>query len=151
MNQKLLTPIGVKKIEAELVKLKVKRAEIVQKIKDAKELGDLSENAEYHSAKEEQGLTEARINEIESLLKVAIVVQPTTSKSKVSLGSKITVKSGDEITDYEIVGMNEADPAAGKISANSPLGSAFLGAKKNDEVQVTAPIGKLKFTIIDIR
>ncbi len=151
MNQKLLTPLGVKKLGAELDRLKIKRAEVVQKIKDAKELGDLSENAEYHAAKEEQGLIEARINEVESLLKVATVVKPTTSKSKVALGSNITIKSANGLIEYEIVGMNEADPAQGKISANSPLGSAFLGAKKNDIIHVNVPAGKLKFTIVDIK
>ncbi|HBH46741.1 MAG: transcription elongation factor GreA [Candidatus Jacksonbacteria bacterium RIFOXYC2_FULL_44_29] len=151
MDQKLLTPAGFKKLEAELIKLKIKRSLVVEKIKDAKELGDLSENAEYHAAKEEQGFIEARINEIESLMKVATIVKPTTSKTNVNLGSKIKVKSDVETFEYEIVGMNEADPSAGKISSISPLGEAFLGRKMNDEVTVNVPSGRIKFKILDIK
>lgn len=147
---KLLTPVGMKKLEEELASLKKKRVEIAHKIKDAKELGDLSENAEYHAAKEEQGFIEARIAEIDSTIKSATIVKPTSSKSKVTIGSKITVRSQSVNADYEIVGMNEADPALGKISANSPLGEAFMGAKKGDVVEVHAPVGKMKYTIVDI-
>lgn len=150
MTKKILTPHGRQKLQAELEKLKEKRKEVVQKIKDAKELGDLSENAEYHAAKEEQGLIEARVNEIESLLKVAMVIKPSTSKNKVNLGSKLKLKSDAGVIDYEIVGMNEADPSHGKISANSPLGEALIGAKKDETVEFNAPAGKLKFTIINI-
>jgi transcription elongation factor GreA len=150
MTTKLLTPVGKKKLEDELEGLKKKRIVIAQKIKEAKELGDLSENAEYHAAKEEQGAVESRVNEIESLLRSATLVKPTSSKSRISVGSKIKVKSDGEMFDYEIVGTNEADPGEGKISANSPLGAAFLGKKKSDSVVVNVPMGKLQFEIIDI-
>lgn len=153
MDNKFITPTGKQKLEEELDALKKRRVLVAQKIKDAKELGDLSENAEYHAAKEEQGLVESRILEIESLLKSATVVQPTGSKTRVSIGSKITVRSEEDgnTLRYEIVGMNEADPELGKISAHSPIGAAFLGAKKGDAIEVTVPAGKIKFTIQDIR
>ena len=138
------------KLELELADLKKKRVEIAIKIKDAKELGDLSENAEYHAAKEEQGFVESRIAQAEGLLKSATMVTPTTSTTKVSIGSKITVFGNDEKAEYEIVGMNEADPSSGKISAESPLGRAFLNAKKGDEIEVTVPAGKMKFVIREI-
>lgn len=151
MDTKFLTPTGKQKLEEELNALKKRRVLVAQKIKDATELGDLSENAEYHAAKEEQGLIESRILEIESLLKSATVVQPTGSKTRVSIGSKIAVRSEDgDILMYEIVGMNEADPEGGKISAHSPIGAAFLGAKKGDEIEVAVPAGKIKFVIQDI-
>lgn len=151
MTTKFLTPVGKKKLEVELGEIKKKRISVAQKIKEAKELGDLSENAEYHAAKEEQGLIESRITDIEMLLKSAILVSPSSSRSSVSVGSKIKVKSEDNIFEYEIVGTNEAEPGEGKISANSPLGAAFLGGKKHDIVNVHVPIGKLKFEILDIR
>jgi transcription elongation factor GreA len=150
MTNQLLTPNGKQKLEEELKKLQQKRVQVALKIKDAKELGDLSENAEYHAAKEEQGFMEARILEIEFLLKSATLVKPSSSKFKVVLGSKIKVKSAGQIFEYEIVGLNEADPASGKISASSPLGAAFMGAKAGDEVEVDVPAGKMKFKIVEI-
>ncbi|MBI4359610.1 MAG: transcription elongation factor GreA [Candidatus Jacksonbacteria bacterium] len=150
-NNKFITPTGKQKLEEELEQLKNRRVEVAQKIKDAKELGDLSENAEYHAAKEEQGLVESRISHIESLLKSAIMVQPTGSKIRVSIGSKISAfTETGEIVSYEIVGINEAAPEKGKISAHSPIGNAFLGAKKGDVIEATAPAGKIKFTINEI-
>lgn len=152
MDTKFLTPTGKQKLGEELDELKKRRVLVAQKIKDAKELGDLSENAEYHAAKEEQGLIESRIVNIESLLKSATIVQPTGSKTRVSIGSKITALSEiGEAVSYEIVGMSEADPEKGKISAHSPIGAAFLGAKKGDVIDVTVPAGKIKFTVQDIR
>ena len=148
---KFITPVGKKKLEEELEKLKQKRVGVSLKIKDAKEIGDLSENAEYHAAKEEQGLIESRILEIESLLKSATIVKPTSSKSKVSIGSKVIVQCKDQTFTYEIVGMNESDPESGKISAQSPLGASFLGAKKGDVVAVNTPSGKMNFTLVEIK
>ncbi|HCA67649.1 MAG: hypothetical protein A2249_01610 [Candidatus Jacksonbacteria bacterium RIFOXYA2_FULL_44_7] len=151
-NNKFITPTGKQKLEEELTLLKNRRVLVAQKIKDAKELGDLSENAEYHAAKEEQGLIESRILEIESLLKSATVVQPTGSKTRISIGSRLTARSNQgEIIEYEIVGMSEADPKHGKISAHSPIGAAFLGAKKGDIIKVVIPAGKIEFTVQDIR
>lgn len=150
-DTKFITPAGKQKLEEELAKLKQKRVNVALKIKDAKELGDLSENAEYHAAKEEQGFVESRILEIESLLKSATVVKPTSSKSKVSIGSKIVVQCNGEVLDYEIVGMNESDPATGKISAQSPLGAGFMGTKKGDTITVTVPAGKMLCTVIEIK
>ena len=121
MTTKLLTPVGKKKLEAELLEIKKKRFGVAQKIKEAKELGDLSENAEYHAAKEEQGIIESRITEIEMLLRSATLVKPSSSRSRVGVGSKVKIKSEDGVFEYEIVGTSEADPGEGKISANSPL------------------------------
>ena len=150
MTTKLLTPVGKKKLEAELLEIKKKRFGVAQKIKEAKELGDLSENAEYHAAKEEQGIIESRITEIEMLLRSATLVKPSSSRSRVGVGSKVKIKSEDGVFEYEIVGTSEADPGEGKISANSPLGAAFLGGKKFDIVNVQVPAGKMKFEILDI-
>jgi transcription elongation factor GreA len=149
-DTKLLTPSGKKKLESELLELKERISAVVQKIKDAKELGDLSENAEYHIAKEEQAILASRIMEIEALLKRAVLVNPTTSNSKVALGSKIKVKTDGEVYEYEIVGMNEADPLNGKISINSPLGAGLLGAKKGDTIEVNIPAGKVKYKVVEI-
>lgn len=150
MGHKLLTPRGKQKLEAELEELKKKRVQVASKIKDAKELGDISENAEYHAAKEEQGFIESRILELITLLKTATIVKPRSSKAKICIGSKIKVKIGIEEFTYEIVGANEADPSRGKISAESPLGAAFLNRKKGEEVDVQVPVGKRRFKILDI-
>ncbi|MEK9165972.1 MAG: transcription elongation factor GreA [Patescibacteria group bacterium] len=147
----ILTPQGKKKLEQQLADLKLKRMVVANKIKDAKELGDLSENAEYHAAKEEQGQVEAKILEITSLLKNAKIIEPSSSKTKVVLGSKIKVQSDSDTFDFEIVGLNESDPSLGKISASSPLGSAFLGAKKGEIIEVNVPAGRVKYKIVGIR
>lgn len=146
----ILTPQGKEKLEQQLADLKLKRIEVANKIKDAKELGDLSENAEYHAAKEEQGMVEAKILEITSLLKNAKIIKPSSSKTKVVLGSKIKVKSDSDTFDFEIVGMSESDPSLGLISASSPLGSAFLDAKKGEVIEVNVPAGRVKYKIVEI-
>ena len=149
-NNKFITPTGKQKLEEELTLLKNRRVLVAQKIKDAKELGDLSENAEYHAAKEEQGFVESRIADIQAILKSATMVKPTASKTKVTVGSRIRVASRNGTQEFEIVGSNEANPDSGKISAESPLGSAFLNAKKGDEIEVLVPSGRITFKIEDI-
>jgi transcription elongation factor GreA len=142
-----------KELEAELQDLKgTKRKAIIEALEFAKSLGDLSENAEYHQAREEQGRLEERIAKIEALLKDAEVVTKH-STTVVSIGSKVFVeKKGEKGTrEFMLVGSEEADMAAGKISNNSPLGIALIGKKENDSVEITTPKGKVVYKIIDIK
>ena len=148
-EQKLLTQEGLDKLKAELEVLKGKRTSITDKIASARELGDLSENAEYHEARDQQGFNEGRILEIETLLKDAKVVDKV-SGSVVGIGSKIKVKSLDRELEYTIVGATEADPVQGRISCESPLGVSFLGKKVGDEVDVEIPTGRIKYKIISL-
>lgn len=147
-----LTPEGLKKIKEELDNLKnVKRRAIAERIKEAKELGDLSENAEYSEAKNDQSFMEGRILEIESVLRRATIIkQKVKSKDTVEVGSKIKIEDSGESKEYYIVGSNEADPIVGRISNESPLGQAFLGKKKGDIIEIKVPEGSKKFKIITI-
>ena len=155
-KKNLLTREGLKKYEDELHELKVnKRKEVAQKIKEAREQGDLSENAEYDAAKDEQRDIEARIEELEKILKNVEVVdmeEDTDNIEKVSFGLAVKVKDnefGDEM-EFKIVGATEANSLKGKISNESPLGKALIGAKKGDVVSVEAPAGIIEYTILDI-
>ena len=156
-KKNLLTREGLKKYEDELHDLKVvRRKEVAQKIKEAREQGDLSENAEYDAAKDEQRDIEARIEELEKILKNVEVVDMEESAdgvNKVNFGLIVKVKDnefGDEM-EFKIVGATEANSLKGKISNESPLGKALLGAKKGDVVSVEAPAGIIEYTIMDIR
>ncbi len=143
------TPEGVEKLQTELEYLKTtKRKEIAGRIASAKELGDLSENAEYSDAKEEQGLIESRVLEIEEILRNVQLIKKPKKSSVVVIGSKIntTTSKGSAMT-YEIVGSTEADPLVGKISNESPLGKAFLGHKVDDTISVVVPKGTMTYTI----
>jgi len=129
-----------------------KRKEILELLDAARALGDLSENAEYHQAREDQGKTEDRINQIEHMLKSAVVVKKHSS-SHVEIGTTVKVKKDgvkDTIT-YSIVGAEEADMAKNKISNKSPLGEALFGKKKNDVISISTPKGLVKYTIVDIQ
>lgn len=130
----------------------VKRKEILEALEAAKALGDLSENAEYHQAREDQGKTEDRINQIDFMLQNAVVVKKHHS-TKVEIGTTIDVKKegSKEIVTYSIVGAEEADMAANKISNKSPLGEALFGKSKNDVVSITTPKGLVKYTIVKIQ
>ncbi len=153
-KQTVLTQEGLKKLEDELEELKtVKRRDIAEKIKVALSFGDLSENSEYDEAKNEQGIIEARIAEIEAtLMNVKIIDSDALSTEHVQLGNRVTVKdiSENEVLVLHIVGSKEVDMKAGKISDESPIGKALLGHQKGDIVNVEAPVGELKFEIIDI-
>jgi len=154
MNKEVvLTPEGKIKLEDELAFLETtKRAEIGDRIRVAREFGDISENSEYDDAKNEQAWLEARISEITQILSSATVVEPPKRIGKVSIGSRVLLAdaSGKERT-YQVVGSAEADPANDKISNESPVGSAILGRKKGDVVSVTTPSGKkIEFTIAKI-
>lgn len=152
LPQKYITEEGRKKAEEELARLKnEKRPLIAKKIAAAKELGDLSENAEYAEAKDEQAFVEARILELTNLLKFAEVVPEQTSGSEVvAVGSKVTIEGESGQRTYTIVGFNEANPAAGKISNASPLGQALLGRKVGESVSLQIPSGLKQFTILEI-
>lgn len=146
-----ITKEGYAQLKKELEFLKTdKRREIANRIQDAKELGDLSENAEYTEAKEEQSFTEGKILELEYLLKHAEIIGKTSSEI-VSVGSTMTLKSekGKTVT-YTIVGSNEANPLKGLISNESPLAKAFLGKKKGEAVKVSVPAGTIEYTIESI-
>ena len=148
----ILTQEGKDKLEEELHFLETeKRAEIGERIKVAREFGDISENSEYDDAKNEQGMMEARIAEISRILSEATVVNTPKRSSKVNIGSTVTVEMGGRERVFTIVGGAESDVAAGKISNESPVGAALLGHKKGDAVEATGPTGRdISMTIIKI-
>lgn len=136
-----LTPEGKQKLEEELAELQTtKRADLAERLKQAISMGDLSENADYHKAKEDQGFLEGRIQEIEAVLKNSEVIEAKSSYSEVSLGAKITIKEDSYSPEtYHLVGRKEANPREGKISHESPIGKALLGHKVGDTVKVDLP------------
>ncbi len=147
-----LTSEGFLKLEEELDNLKkVERPEVIEAIKEARALGDLSENAEYSSARERQGKLEARIKEIEYTLEHATIIE-NNSDGKVCVGSVITIKylEDDEDEEYSIVGTNEADPFENKISNESPIAQAVMGKKVGDKVSVESPNGSFDIEIIKV-
>lgn len=151
----ILTSAGLASLEDELENLKVvRRKEVAAKIKEARAQGDLSENAEYDAAKEEQAEIEARIATIEKMFRnVEVIDEEELNTGKVNLGNKVTVfdeEFNEEIT-YTIVGPAEADPAELKLSNESPLGMALIGHSVGDVVENNAPDGVLKFKILDIK
>lgn len=153
MNDQIITREGYNKLKEELDFLSTtKRKEIAERIERAKELGDLSENAEYSEAKDAQALNEGRILELSATLKnVTVVDSLVEGRGKIDMGSKVRVLAGGKEKEYEIVSFNEADPLSGKISNESPLGMAFLGKKKGEEVIAETPKGEIKYKIIDFK
>lgn len=146
-----ITKEGLKRLSEELNYLKTtKRKEIAERIREAKELGDLSENAEYTEAKEEQAFIEGKIIELEYIIKNSQVIESEKKTDRVTVGSKIKIKSNGQEFEYLIVGSNESDPSNGKISNESPLGKAFLNKKIGEVVIVAVPQGKVEFKIISI-
>ena len=154
-KKNILTYEGLRKLENELEDLKVvKRKEISQKIKEAREQGDLSENAEYDAAKDEQRDIEARIEEIEKILKNAeVVVEEEADLNKVSIGCKVKILDCefDEELEYKIVGSTEANSLKGKISNESPVGSALIGKKVGDKVTVVTDAGEFDYKVLAIQ
>lgn len=144
-----ITSDGKRDLEAELEELKSRRGAIAEKIAEARDYGDLSENAEYDAAREEQGLVESRIAEIEDVLLNAEIIT-TSRSSKVTLGSKVELKTSGKTVVYHIVGPVEADPLAGKISNESPIGVALMGKKVGDAVVITTPKGEIKYEVIKV-
>ncbi len=147
-----LTAEGLTKLKEELETLiHVRRREIAARIQEAKELGDLSENAEYQEAKNEQAFNEGRIEELENTLKHAVVIEDTiVENGKVQVGSAVKAESNGQAVKLQIVGSNEADPLTGKISNESPLGQALLGQNVGATVRVITPKGELMYTITSI-
>lgn len=139
----------IEELRQELAELKEKRREIAKRLEEAKAQGDLSENMEYAEAREAQAFNEGRIMEIEQILKEAVVISKT-KKSDIQVGSKIKVRSEAGNREFTIVGSEDADPASGKISNESPLGKAFIGHKEGDAVEALTPNGKIKYKIVDI-
>lgn len=144
-----ITDAGKKELEAELAELKSRRGVIADKIAEARDYGDLSENAEYDSAREEQGLVESRVAEIEDILLNAEIITASRSSS-VKLGSKVELKTGKKTVTYHVVGPVEADPMAGKISNESPIGLALMGKKIGDIATITTPKGNIKYEVVKV-
>ena len=151
----ILTKEGKEELEKRLEYLKFeKRKEITERIKVAREFGDLSENAEYDAAKNEQAMIEGEILEIENKLKYAVIIKDEGKNGVVSLGSKVSfaeVSSPDDISTYEIVGTTEADVEAFRISNESPIGNALLGRKAGDKVSVAVPSGIMEIIIKEVK
>jgi transcription elongation factor GreA len=149
---KYITQDGLKKIQEELENRRnVIRQNIANAIKEAKEQGDLSENAEYSEAKSQQADNEARIAELEFMLKEAKVVAYDSASTVVQMGSKVNVKFDGSEMEFQIVGTNESDPSNFKISNESPMGKSFMGRRKGEEVEVQTPAGKRKYKILNIK
>lgn len=146
-----LTTEGVAELKAELANLKAQREPIALRIKDAREFGDLSENAEYSSARQEQERAESRINEIENILLNVEVIAKNGHSKKVQLGSSVKLKSPEGKTkEFQLVGTVEADPTSGKISDESPIGLALVGKKEGDDVEIVTPAETNTYKVVDI-
>ena len=155
MKEVILTSEGYEKLKKEIEDLStVKRREVAERIRVAREFGDIAENAEYDDAKNEQMLLEHRIATLEERLRDARVIsKKDVAKDVVSIGSKVKLRdvAARETVEYHIVGSAEANPAQNKLSNESPVGKAIIGKKKGETVQVSAPRGTLKFKIMDIQ
>lgn len=144
-----ITASGQKELEAELTTLKARRGEIAEKIAEARDYGDLSENAEYDAAREDQGLVESRIAEIEDILTNAEIIKHSRSSS-VTIGSKVELKNGTKSVNYHLVGPVEANPIEGKISNESPIGLALMGKKVGDSASVVTPKGEIHYEVVAV-
>lgn len=147
-----LTQEGVDELNAELKELIAKRSDIAESIKSAREQGDLSENAEYHAAKDEHERNESRIMEVENILASVEIITKPKGDSKVQLGStvKLQSESSGKTKEFQVVGTVEADPLNGKISDESPIGRALLGKKEKDDVEIVTPVETSIYKIVDI-
>ncbi|MGD1003197.1 MAG: transcription elongation factor GreA [Minisyncoccia bacterium] len=152
MSKQYVTKDRLEEFKAELEDLKNKRRnEVAQRLRQAKEYGDLSENSEYAEAREEQANVETRIFELEDLLKDAVVIEKTEDNGVIQIGSVVTIKKDEKTSAYTIVGKHEAKPEEGKISDESPLGKAFLKHKVGDKINVTTPAGVMTYEILKIQ
>ncbi|MBI2451296.1 MAG: transcription elongation factor GreA [Parcubacteria group bacterium] len=150
-KQEYISEEGLEKLKKELHELKTaKRQEIAQRLEEAKALGDLSENAEYMEAKETQAFNEAKIAELEELIRNAVIIEANHKKGIVDLGSEVEVKSDHGKEVFTVVGSEEADPDHGLISNESPLGKSFLGRKSGEVIEIKTPAGITKYKIISI-
>ena len=153
MSQKTyLTPEGEAKLKAELAELTgIRREELSQRLRSAIQMGDLSENADYHKAKEDQGFLEGRIQELEFIVGRAVVIEEGRRSDTVTIGSHVTIQEGNDPAEtYHMVGPKEADPRNGRISYESPIGKALRDHRVGDVVNVETPDGKIQFRILKI-
>lgn len=148
-KQYQITNEGKKELEKELADLKARRGAVADKIAEARDFGDLSENAEYDAAREEQGLLETRIAEIEDIVNNADIIK-ASRKQTIDLGSKVELKTNGKTVTYTIVGPVEADPIAGKISNESPIGMALYGKKVGDKITISTPKGDTAYKVSHI-
>ncbi|MDG9928420.1 MULTISPECIES: transcription elongation factor GreA [Pseudomonas] len=155
MSKFPMTVQGARALEEELKNLKIERPKISQAIAEARELGDLKENAEYHAAREQQGLAEARIRDIEAKLSNAHIIDVTTvpRTGKVIFGTTVDIANcdTDETVTYQIVGEDEADIKIGKLSVSSPIARALVGKEEGDVVAVKTPSGLVEYEIVEVR
>jgi transcription elongation factor GreA len=152
MNNAILTKDGLEKVKKELDELKnVRRPAVRERIKSAKDFGDLSENAEYDDARNEQSFIEGRIQELEEMLKGAKVVSANHKNSFVSVGTTVVMDCSGEKVTYQIVGSAESDPISGKISSDSPIAKAIMGRKKDEQVAISTPDGQMKCKILEVK
>jgi len=150
-KQFYLTKEGVAELEIELKGLIDQRGSVAERIKTAREFGDLSENAEYSTARQEQEIAESRISEIENILQNVIIIKKPKGDSKVQMGSTVKLKDDEgKSKTFQVVGTVEADPLHGKISDESPIGKALIGKKQGDEVEIKTPIETTLYKIADI-
>jgi transcription elongation factor GreA len=147
-----ITAEGEAKLKAELEELKgPKRDELAQRLRSAIQMGDLSENADYHKAKEDQSFLEGRIKELDAILRNAVIIEKGGSSGTVTIGSEVTIQEdGSDPEKYHLVGPAEADPRHGRISHESPIGRAIMDKKVGDIAEAETPGGKIKFKIIKI-
>lgn len=148
-----LTKEGLDELKKELENLTLKkRPEVLDRVSQARNMGDLSENAEYAAAREELSFIDGRLDELEELIRQASIIHEAPKKgSEIKLGSKVTLHVGGKKEEFLVVGEWEADPLAKKISHESPLGKALIGKKVKDKVEVTAPAGKVLYTILEVK
>jgi transcription elongation factor GreA len=147
-----LTAEGLARIKAELEELTgPRRTALAARLRSAIQMGDLSENADYHKAKEDQGFLEGRIQELEYLVRNAVVIEENAKRDTIGIGSHVTIQGADDPAEtYHMVGPKEADPRNGRISHESPIGRALMDHRVDDQVEVETPAGKVKFKILKI-
>ena len=153
MGKRFISANGLEKVKKELEEIKkIKRPKLIKRIQEAKELGDLSENADYHSAKEEQSFMEGKILDLEDTIKNSVIINNNQKNNEViGVGSIVKVKNSNSEQEYEITGSNEANPINGKISNESPLGREMIDKKAGDEFLITTPNGEVKYKILEIK
>lgn len=145
-----LTQQGADELKQELEGLIGQRSAVAERIKQARELGDLSENAEYQTAREEQDRLESRISELEHVLMNVQIIKKPKANGHVRLGSRVKLKAGAKIKELQIVGTMEADPSNGKVSDESPIGKALIGKAKGDQAEIKTPSETVSYTIVEI-
>lgn len=151
-DEVVLTQEGLKALKKEYQELaKIKRPKAVERMVEARDMGDLAENSEYTAARQDLAFIDGRVSELEAILKTAKVVKSSKDKKEASVGSKVTLKINKKKVVFSIVGEWEADPTKNKISSSSPLGKALVGKKVGDEVKVEAPAGKITYQILGIK